>query len=196
MAPLDTATLVRTLRDSQARWTARETPQSQLSDDDKHALLGVIFTPEDRALAAAPPRTAALDGPPAFAAAVDWRNRGGNHVTSVKDQKHCGSCVSFCCTAVVESMASIEHGQLLDLSEADTHFNSSHGASCGGWNADVCMEQIKQRGVVSDAALPYMSAFDNPPQNDPATNLWKPYVRPTPNRAATQVSITNPRVDQ
>ena len=38
-------------------------------------------------------------------------------MTSVKDQKYCGSCVSFCCTAVVESMASIEHGQLLDLSE-------------------------------------------------------------------------------
>lgn len=191
MAPLNTAELVQTLRDSAARWTARETPQSQLSDDDKHALLGVIFTPEDRALAAAGPVASAAAGPATFAPAVDWRNRNGNHVTSVKDQKHCGSCVSFCCTAVVESMASIEHGQLLDLSEADSHFNSNHGASCGGWNADACMEQIKQRGVVSDAALPYMSAFDNPPQNDPATNLWKPYVRPTPNRAATQVSITS-----
>lgn len=191
MAPLNTAELVQTLRDSSARWTARETPQSLLSDDDKRALLGVIFTPEDRALAEAGPTASAEAGPAAWAPAVDWRNRNGNHVTSVKDQRHCGSCVSFCCTAVVESMASIEHGQLLDLSEADSHFNSSHGASCGGWNADACMEQIKQRGVVSDAALPYMSAFDNPPQNDPATNLWKPYVRPTPNRPATQVSISS-----
>jgi len=191
MAPLNTAALVQTLRDSAARWTARETPQSQLTDDDKKALLGVIFTPEDRALAANPPAEAAATGPVAYAPAVDWRNRGGNHVTSVKDQKHCGSCVSFCCTAVVESMASIEHGQLLDLSEADSHFNSNHGPSCGGWNADACLEQIKQRGVVSDTALPYMNAFDNPPQNDPATNLWKPYVRSTPNRAATQVSINS-----
>ena len=80
------------------------------------ALLGVVFTDEDRAPAASPPRAAAQAGPATFAPAVDWRNRNGNHVTSVKDQKYCGS---FCCTAVVESMASIEHGQLLDLSEAD-----------------------------------------------------------------------------
>src|SRR6516165_3381794 len=152
------------LRAAGARWRARLTPQSLLSDDEKKALLGVIFTPSDLALAAAPaaaPEAAA--GAAAFAPAVDWRNRNGNHVTSVKDQKNCGSCVSFCCTAVVESMASIEDGQLLDLSEADSHFNSAHGASCGGWNADACMEQIKQRGLVNEATLPYMNAFDNPP---------------------------------
>jgi hypothetical protein len=189
MAPLNTAELSQNLQGSRARWTARETPQSLLSDEDKKALLGVVFTAEDRALAASPPSARALAGPAAFAPVVDWRDRNGNHVTSVKDQKYCGSCVSFCCTAVVESMASIEHGQLLDLSEADSHFNSSHGPSCGGWNADACMEQIRQRGVVGDAALPYMSAFDNPPQIDPATTLWKPYTRPTPNRPATQVSI-------
>jgi hypothetical protein len=37
---------------------------------------------------------------------------------------------------LVESMASIELGQLLDLSEADSHFNSNHGASCSGWDQD------------------------------------------------------------
>jgi C1A family cysteine protease len=180
------------LRAAGARWRARLTPQSLLSDDEKKALLGVIFTPSDLALAAAPaaaPEAAA--GAAAFAPAVDWRNRNGNHVTSVKDQKRCGSCVSFGCTAVVESMASIEHSQLLDISEADSHFNSAHGPSCGGWNADACMEQIKQRGLVNEATLPYMNAFDNPPRTDPATNLWIPHVVPTPNRAATQVSITS-----
>src|SRR5262245_27546853 len=111
MPALDTAELIRSLRDSRAGWIARETPQSLLSDDDKKALLGVVVTPEDRALAAAPPAQAAPRTPAAFAPAVDWRNRNGNHVTTVKDQMYCGSCVSFCCTAVVESMASIEHGQ-------------------------------------------------------------------------------------
>ncbi|MBB5918290.1 hypothetical protein BJY24_007202 [Nocardia transvalensis] len=190
MAIVDTDQLNSDLRDSSARWVARETPQSLLNDAAKMALLGVLLTAEDRALAAAPPSAsvsavAATD----FAPAVDWRDRGGNHVTSVKDQQHCGSCVSFACTAVVESMASIEHGQLLDLSEADSHFNSSHGASCGGWNADACLEQIRLRGVVGDAALRYAAAFDTPPQIDPATNLWRPYARPTPDRVATQVSI-------
>ncbi|WP_067542451.1 C1 family peptidase [Nocardia crassostreae] len=189
MANLDTTELNHQLRNAKARWSARETPQSLLSDARKKALLGVVFSDEDLALAAAGrPDTAAAESL-AFAPAVDWRDHNGNHVTSVRDQLNCGSCVSFCCTAVVESMASIEHSQLLDLSEADSHFNSSHGPSCGGWNAHACMEQIKLRGVVGDSALPYMSAFDNPPQIDPATNLWKPYQRQVLDRPATQVSI-------
>ena len=57
--------------------------------------------------------------------------RNGNHVTPVKDQGNCGSCVSFCSCGLVESMSSIEQHQLLDLSEADLHFCSSHGPSCG-----------------------------------------------------------------
>ena len=192
MAPIDTAALNSELSAKHARWRAHANPQAELSLEEKKALLGMIVTDSDQALASNPPVAAAPPGPPAFAPAVDWRNRNGNHVTPVKDQKACGSCVSFCCSALVESMASIELGQLLDLSEADSHFNSSHGPSCFGWNADACLEQIKQRGIVSEAALPYMNAFDNPPQPDPAEpTLWKPHTVATPNRAATQVSITN-----
>jgi C1A family cysteine protease len=131
MAPIDTATLNNELRAAQARSTARENPHSKLSLDEKKALLGMIVTESDQALARNPPVAAAPAGPPAFAPAVDWRNRNGNHVTPVTDQMRCGSCVCFCCAAVVESMASIELGQLLDLSEADSHFNSSHGPTAG-----------------------------------------------------------------
>src|SRR5258707_623504 len=99
MAPLNTASLVQTLRDSSARWTGGKPPQSKLTDDEKKALLGVFFTPEAGEMAATPPAASARAGPPSYAPAVDWRNRNGNHVTSVKDQQHCGSCVSFCCTA-------------------------------------------------------------------------------------------------
>ncbi|SDB93702.1 Repeat of unknown function [Raineyella antarctica] len=182
--------LIKDLSQRGKRWTARKTPQSELDEEGQKALLGVVFTQTDIELRANPPTASA---PPAgavtFDPAVDWRNKGGNHVTSVKDQKYCGSCVSFGCTALVESMASIELGALLDLSEADSHFNSAHGPSCGGWNTPACLEEIRLRGVVKDAALPYMSAFDNPPVIDPTTSLWKPYVRPTPDRAANQVSI-------
>ena len=110
-----------------------------------------------------------------FAPAVDWRNRNGNHVTSVKNQRQCGSCVSFCTCAVVESMASIEKGQLLDLSEADSHFCSSHGASCSGWDAGTAYGQFKSRGVLPEPAFAYMSAFDNPPVQDPnlPPGYWK-----------------------
>ncbi len=190
MPVIDIKTLSTHLTQSKARWTPRQTPHSLLSDDQKKALLGNIL-PQSELDAAAAPR-AKDKAAPAFAPAVDWRNRNGNHVTSVKDQKNCGSCVSFCCTALVESMASIEKGQLLDLSEADAHFCSSHGASCGGWNANDCLEQIKSRGVVPDALFPYMAAFENPPQLDPnPPHYWIPHCGNVPNRAAAAVKITS-----
>src|SRR6185369_2648257 len=192
MPSIDINSLLGTLNQNKARWAARQTPHSLLSDVDKRALLGNIIPKavSDQATAAAAHPAAAAAGPTAFAPAVDWRNRNGNHVTSVKDQKQCGSCVSFCCTALVESMASIEKVQLLDLSEADAHFDSSHGPSCGGWYADDCLEQIKVRGVVPDAALPYMTAFDSPPKTDPATGLWIPHVVDVANRGTKAVKIT------
>ncbi|MFY7865834.1 C1 family peptidase [Roseateles sp.] len=190
MPNLDINTLSKDLNLAKARWTARQTPQSMLTDSQKMALLGVIFTKEFIDAGAAP--AAQSKAAPAFAPAVDWRNRNGNHVTSVKDQKNCGSCVSFCCTALVESMASIEKGQLLNLSEADAHFGSSHGASCSGWNANDCLEQIKVRGVVPDALFPYMAAFENPPQSSPAEpHYWIPHAGAIPNRAASAIKINS-----
>lgn len=189
MPTVDIKTLATTLTRAKARWQPRQTPHSMLSDDEKKALLGVIFTKADLEAAAAPaPRDMAAA---AFAPAVDWRNRNGNHVTSVKNQRNCGSCVSFCCTALVESMASIEKGQLLDLSEADSHFCSSHGASCGGWNSTDCLAQIQSRGVVPDALFPYMTAFENPPVVDPVSHMWVPHCGSVPNRAASAVKITS-----
>ncbi len=188
MAGTDIAALNAELQETRAGWVARATTQSQLEDDEKRALLGSI--PSDAIRAGGQGAGMAAAEEPAFAPAVDWRNRGGNHVTSVKDQKQCGSCVSFCCTGLVESMASIELGQLLDLSEADSHFNSNHGASCVGWSADACLAQIQARGVVPDASEPYLSAFDSPPQIDPVhPEYWLPHTRTIPNRSAVAVTI-------
>lgn len=154
MAMLDLATLSANLVSNRARWQPRQNPQANFSDDAKRALLGVTL--DRAALAAAMAPRAEAPAAPNFAPAVDWRNRNGNHVTPVKDQKSCGSCVSFGTTATVESMASIEKGQLLDLSEADLHFCSSHGASCGGWWPDQAYNEIKNRGIVPEAIYPYM----------------------------------------
>jgi len=57
-------------------------------------------------------------------------------------------------------MALIEHDQTLDLAEADLHFCSSHGASCGGWWPDQALGQIQSRGIPDEAAFPYASAFE------------------------------------
>src|SRR5438045_2097952 len=118
-----TQQLVASLTQAAARWTAKDTPQSALPDDKRHQLLGA--TPPSELVAAvaamahAPMAAAAA---PSFAPAVDWRNHNGNHVSPVKDQGGCGSCVSFGSCALIESKSSIENGHLLDLSEADSHF--------------------------------------------------------------------------
>ena len=179
MPILDIQTLIAKLAQARARWQPRHTPQSDLDDAAKQTLLGVIVDQAALAAAAAAPRTAAA---PNFAPAVDWRNRNGNHVTPVKDQGGCGSCVSFCTSATVESMASIEKGQLLDLSEADLHFCSSHGASCGGWWPDQAIAQVKARGIPDEACFPYASAFAPPPPN--------PKCIIGPNRDARAVKVT------
>jgi C1A family cysteine protease len=180
MAQLNIKTLSADLTRNKARWQARQTPQSNLSDEAKRRLLGVNLDEESRARAMAVRR--AVAGPvPSFAPEVDWRNRNGNHVTPVKDQGYCGSCVSFGTTATVESMASIEKGELLDLSEADLHFCSSHGPNCDGWWPHEAIGQVMIRGIPDEACFPYKSAFDPPPPN-PKSIIG-------PNRDARAVSV-------
>ena len=189
MPILDIDTLATNLTQVRARWQPRQNPHANLSDDEKRALLGVIVDPG--ALAAAMAPNAGAPPVAGFAPAVDWRNHNGNHVTSIKDQRHCGSCVSFCTTATTESMASIEKGQLLDLSEADLHFCSSHGANCGGWWPDQAYNEIKNRGLVPETSFQYMDAFDNPPVNDPANpTVWRAHCVNVASRA-NAVKITN-----
>ncbi|MEJ8848656.1 C1 family peptidase [Variovorax rhizosphaerae] len=161
---------------------------SRLTPEQQARLLGAVPSPESAqfmaAAFAAPPMLAAA---PAFAAQVDWRNRGGNHVSPVKNQGGCGSCVSFGTSALIESMAHIETGRWVDLSEADSHFCSSHGANCSGWWPDQCLDQVIARGISDEAGFPYASAF-------PGNNIWAgpPVCRLAPNRA-TRITKINAR---
>lgn len=163
---------------SAAPWVARQTPQSQLSESQKARLLGVVVDQADLNAAMSAPR--AQVAAPRFDPAVDWRDRNGNHITPVKDQGGCGSCVSFCTVAVTESMASIEQGQTLDLSEADLHFCSDHGANCDGWWPSNAYSALQTRGVPDEACFPYASAFTS---GTPACIVG-------PNRDARAVRIT------
>lgn len=140
------------LRASHASWSVRQTPQFLLSDEQRSRLLGVVVDQADLAAATAPRAEVSTAS---FAQAIDWRDRNGNHVTPVKDQAGCGSCVSFCAVATVESMASIELGRQPNLSEADLHFCSDHGQSCGGWWPTNAYNVIKGRGVADEACFPY-----------------------------------------
>ena len=187
MAQLKIADLTGLLQSSQAKWIAKETPLSLLDDDKKRQLLNQV-EPKKATIVAG-----GVAPPAGLVPAVDWRNRNGNHVTAIKNQASCGSCVSFCTVAVTESMASIEKTQLLDLSEADQHFCSSHGANCGGWDDASAFAQIKTRGVCSEADFPYATAF---PNNDP--NYYyshnappNPSCKVSPNRNASVVKLTD-----
>jgi C1A family cysteine protease len=105
----------------------------------------------------------------------DWRDHG--IIGDVTDQENCGSCVSFAVAGLVTSMAAKEHGtHNLRLSEAELHFCSSHGATCGGWWPDQALQVVKDEGVVVESAFDYDSAFDTPRQFD-ADNLWVPHCR-------------------
>ncbi|MDO9708671.1 C1 family peptidase [Paracraurococcus lichenis] len=184
MSDPQVASLAQALSQSNARWQARNTPLTTMPDDLRRRRLGVVVDQASLAAAMAPkPALAALAaGALGFDPAVDWRNRNGrNHITPVKDQGNCGSCVSFCCAALVEAMASIEHGQALDLSEADLHFCSSHGANCGGWWPDQALGQIQSRGIPDEAAFPYASAFEG----------GAPHCHLAPDRDARAVRITS-----
>ncbi|MCY7272703.1 MAG: C1 family peptidase, partial [Phormidesmis sp. CAN_BIN44] len=161
-----------------APWVARETSHSQLSDQQKQQLLGVVINHAD--LAAAMTVTRAQVADLTFAPAIDWRNHNGNHVTPVKDQGACGSCVSFGTIAVVESIASIEAGKTLDLSEADLHFCSDHGANCGGWSPTSAFDALKTRGTPDEDCFPYSSAF----------NAGSPSCKTGSNRDARAVRVS------
>lgn len=184
MAKLSFEYLADELKKQKARWQPMETEVSKKGEKARKKLLGVQLPP-GFTFPAPKASTRSLDAP-GFAPAVDWRNRNGNHVTPVKHQGGCGSCVSFCTVAVVESMASIEHNQLLNLSESDQHFCSSHGANCNGWWPVPAFEQIQSRGVCDEASFPYDEAF-------PDNNIWAgpPSCKLSSDRDNKAVKITN-----
>ena len=163
--PMTAANLKTTLTKQKARWHSAPTEISKLDDAARARMLGAVPSDESTALMAAMAAAPMLAAAPAFAPAVDWRNHGGNHVSPVKQQGGCGSCVSFGSVALIESMAHIETGRWVDLSEADSHFCSSHGANCGGWWPDQCLDQVLARGVCDEAGFAYPSAF-------PGNNIW------------------------
>lgn len=142
-------------------WTASETELTKLSTEDQQAHLGLIVTPEERqqlaadfAQQAAWEMTAAeVFGAPTQ---VDWRNHGGNYVTPVKNQGSCGSCVSFCTCAVIESAVRIKFGNPnynIDLSEGFLQFCG--GGSCGGWGLTSGLAYAQSTGTTDEACMPY-----------------------------------------
>jgi hypothetical protein len=116
----------------------------------------------------------------------DWRDQG--IIGDVRDQGQCGSCVSFAVAGLVGAMGTKEHGTAnLHLSEAELHFDSTHGANCGGWWPDQALQVVKDKGVVLDSSFDYPTAFDVPPQWD--GDLWKAHARDVGDRTYVNWTI-------
>ncbi len=181
--PIISATqLAPILLQANAKWRPKDSWLAMLSDAQRSRLLGVTIDRANLQAILAAPQAPTTPGSP-LPSAVDWRSKGGrSFISPVKDQKSCGSCVSFCCSALVEAMAAIEKNlTFLDLSEADLHFCSGHGESCGGWWPNDALDDLKARGIVDEGAFPYDSAFDSA----------GPHCRAVANRATRSTKITS-----
>jgi C1A family cysteine protease len=84
------------------------------------------------------------------------RQLRNGYVTPVKNQGACGSCVSFCTCATIESAIRLKlknPAHAIDLSEGFLQFCG--GGSCNGWGLTSGLDFAKSTGVTDEACMPY-----------------------------------------
>lgn len=108
-------------------------------------------------------------GAPALSpVAFDWRNvTGRNYISSVKNQKSCGSCVAFGTAAAIEGTVRVlldvavndpGGNQIPDLSEAMLFYcgGAQSDRNCqNGWWPTGALEYCKSTGLSSESCFPY-----------------------------------------
>jgi len=89
------------------------------------------------------------------ASPVDWRQKGAV-LTTVKDQKTCGSCWAFACASALESTHAIKTGNLVSLSEQD-FLDCSGAGSCDGGDPFAAYNNMAQagKGIDLEECYPY-----------------------------------------
>jgi hypothetical protein len=137
-----------------ATWEAAENPISMLPPGERVRLLGVLPGTEPFV---AEEIYSAEEAPVSIPSKVDWRNNGGNYVSSVKDQGGCGSCWAFAVTGALESKAMISlgtPGKNVNLSEQIVLSCSSAG-SCGGGYINQASDFLYSTGDGKEGCYPY-----------------------------------------
>ena len=146
-----------------ARWRAGATPLAHLSFESQQARLGLVISEEQIAATSMAIRAseqvrelaAEFAAPPP---SVDWRSKGGNWITPVKDQFECSACVSFSILAAIEARLNIAcNDPTLDMNLSEAHlFYCGCGNCCaGGWTFEPALDFCKNNGVGLDASFLY-----------------------------------------
>lgn len=99
----------------------------------------------------------------ALPSSLDWRNQGGNFVSSVKDQANCGSCWAFAGVGAFESLYAISNGtpgSFLDLSEQILVSCCADNYGCDGGYMNVTANFLRTEGTYYESCFSY-TATDN-----------------------------------
>jgi C1A family cysteine protease len=179
-----------------ADWEAADTPVARIVGRGDANVFGLAMDDSERS--AALEQAAELEratgllasvGPPPPAA--DWRE--GGHVTAVRDQGSCLSCVAFATCAAIEARIRILTGateETIDLAEAHL-FHCGHRGGCGkGWNPVEALERATTVGIGAEAGFPYQPS-DQACQDIPAVVQVLGWTATTTVEARKQSIATN-----
>jgi len=133
-------------------WTAGHTEVSDLTPEQKQAMLGARASSDEAFRAHAVGEVIPLDARD-IPSSWDWRARGG--MTGVRNQGSCGSCWAFGPTAAFESMIKIYRGLDTNLSEQQILVCNDQGGSCGGGYAEDAYFVQMSMGQVAESSMPY-----------------------------------------
>jgi C1A family cysteine protease len=152
------AAVQRAIAAEKLEWQAGETPLSALGREERLKRLGGRLSPAPRGMSGE-----RFPAPLSLPAVLDWRNNGGDWISSVKDQGSCGSCWAFATTALLEAMVKISRrmSEDIDLSEQMLLSCSQAGDCVLGGYADQAAEYIRRTGIPNESCYPYL-ASDTP----------------------------------
>jgi C1A family cysteine protease len=86
---------------------------------------------------------------------VDWRDQ--YKVSSVKNQRSCGSCWAFSSVGAVESAWAIKNNVLYNLSEQELVDCSSQDRGCEGGEMSLAFKFIMNNSLCSNLSYPYVA---------------------------------------
>lgn len=137
----------------QSTWQSGETPFSDLSEGDFQRIYLTAKVPEKVSIQS----DAASLGP--AAASVDWVKAG--KVTSVKNQKTCGSCWAFASIAAIESLQLIQNKGTSDYSEQQL-VSCTKGlvglTGCNGGVPQYAMKWAVTNGITEESNFVYTNS--------------------------------------